>query len=313
MGSTQQPGTPTDDQVVPIAFPQVSPDEVSTLAELAAALRALQAASGLTYRELEQRSDHLLRRSTISDMLSGHRVMPAWETVKAFVAVCQGQAQAGGIGMDCRESAWFDAWRRARTTTAAQPSAGATPDADQESSLSRAIEAEATATATVIAGLRWRLQRQETLEHPEVMRELGKLEEQITTQLKDAYPSPGRHRSTADTAISRQTSDAFGDDLKPNPITAAAPEEFIDALRQYRAWSGDPSWRTIAKQSGHTVVYSTIWNAINGTALPKLEVVKAIVVGCGGGEDDLNSFVSAWRRIALSRARDSFRAVKRRS
>ena len=33
-----------------------------------------------------------------------------------------------------------------------------------------------------------------------------------------------------------------------------------------------------------------------------IEVVKAIILGCGGGEDDLSSFASAWRRIASGRA-----------
>jgi hypothetical protein len=129
------------------------------------------------------------------------------------------------------------------------------------------------------------------------------------------YPDeiPGRHRSTTDGTIGQQISDAFGDDLKPNPLAANTPAEFIDVVMQYRAWSGDPSWRAIAKQSGHAVVYSTMWNAMNGTALPKLDVVKAIVIGCGGGEDDVNSLVTAWRRIALSKARDSFRPVRRRS
>jgi hypothetical protein len=176
-----------------------------------------------------------------------------------------------------------------------------------------AIEKQATRYANLIAGLGWRLlKRPEILTHPKVLSALRNLAE----LLQDPDESPGRHRSTADGAISQQISDAFGDDLKPNPLTATTPTEFIDVVMEYRAWSGDPSWRTIAmiaRQSGNTVVYSTLWNAMNGPALPKLEIVKAIVIGCGGGEDDLRSFVLAWRRIALARARDSFRPVGRRS
>lgn len=184
------------------------------------------------------------------------------------------------------------------------------PDGGGQDDPQAAIEKEATNTAHLITGLGWRLlQRPEILEHSKVLSALRNLAE----LLLDEDETSGRHRSTTDTAISQQISDAFADDLKPNPLTATTPAEFIDVLRQYRAWSGEPSWRMIAKQSGRTVVYSTMWNAMNGAALPKLDVVKAIVIGCGGGEDDVNSFVTAWRRIALSKARDSFRPVRRRT
>jgi hypothetical protein len=64
----------------------------------------------------------------------------------------------------------------------------------------RAAEAEATATITAIARLRWRISQPGTLEHPAVMRELGKLEEQLIALL-DSRPGrrPGRHRSPART------------------------------------------------------------------------------------------------------------------
>jgi hypothetical protein len=53
-----------------------------------------------------------------------------------------------------------------------------------------AADVEASATATVIAGLRWRLRRRETLEHPKVLSELQKLEEQI------AVPQEVRTKTT---------------------------------------------------------------------------------------------------------------------
>ena len=163
-----------------------------------------------------------------------------------------------------------------------------------------ATEAEATATAIVIAGLRKRLRRQETLEDPKVLCELRKLEEQLTEQLAHAQ-KPGRHRSTVGKANSQQISDASGFDLKPNPLTATTPAEFILALRQYKGWSGDPSWRRMAAQAGQAVVHSTMHAAMNSDTLPKFNVVKAIIIGCGGGEDDLSSFATAWRRIGPRR------------
>jgi hypothetical protein len=182
-------------------------------------------------------------------------------------------------------------------------------DDDGQDSPRVALEKEATIVANQISGLGYRLQQQrEIREHPKVLGALFNLAELLP------YPDEavGRHRS-----ISQQISDAFGDDLKPNPNTATTPAEFNGTLRQYKAWCGDPSWRAIArkaaKKTGIVVIHSTIWNAVNSASLPKMEVVKAIVIGCDGSEDDLNSFVAAWRRIALNKARDSFRPVSRPS
>lgn len=174
-----------------------------------------------------------------------------------------------------------------------------TPE-DQDNQLA-AIDREATATATVIAGLRWRLRRQETIEHPKVRAELRKLEAQITAQLAHSEEAAGRHRVAGDQGINPQSADTADIDLKPNPLAAITAAEFLDALWQYRAWSGDPSWRAMAKRAGHAVVHSTMYAAMNGDTLPKLDVVRAIIVGCGGGEDDLSVFVTAWRRIATGR------------
>jgi len=170
---------------------------------------------------------------------------------------------------------------------------------DGQDSSQAAADVEASAAATAIAGLRWRLRHQEILEHPKVRGELQKLEAQLADQLDRP---PGRHRSAAGEAIGQQISDADGIDLRPDPLKATTPAEFIDALRQYKLWSGDPSWRTMAKRAGQAVVHSTMYAAMNGDALPKLDVVKAIIIGCGGGEDDLSSFATAWRRIASGRA-----------
>lgn len=174
-----------------------------------------------------------------------------------------------------------------------------TPDS-QDSQLA-AIEREATATATVIDGLCWRLRRQETIEHPRVLSALRKLEQQIAAHLGQSEETAGRHRTTGDQAISQQIADAADFDLRPNPLAATTPAEYIEVLWQYKAWSGDPSWRTMAKQSGQVVVHSTMYAAMNGGVLPKLDVVKAIIIGCGGGEDDVSVFVMAWRRIATGR------------
>jgi hypothetical protein len=95
--------------------------------------------------------------------------------------------------------------------------------------------------------------------------------------------------------------DAEGFDLRPDPLEARSPAEFAAALRQYRVWSGDPSLRDIAHRAGGRAAPSTIWQALRASdAVPRLEVVMAIVAGCGGGEEDQRRFATAWRAIRLT-------------
>ena len=164
-------------------------------------------------------------------------------------------------------------------------------------------EAEAAATATAIAGLRRRLRRPGTLEHPAVKHELRMLEDQVFVTVQAT--AHGKHRFPLPQAHSRhdggQISDAFGFDLRPDPLAATTPAQFIQALWQYKIWSGDPSWRKMAACAGQRVVHSTMHAAMNGNTFPKLDVVKAIIIGCGGSEDDLRMFVTAWRRLESAR------------
>lgn len=159
------------------------------------------------------------------------------------------------------------------------------------------IDMEATVTATVIAGLCWRLRRQEILEHPKVLSELRRFQDQIDAQLAYGDQNSGRHRSTTSAAANQQINDVSGLDQKPDPLTATTPVELIQVLWKYKYWSGNPSWRKMARDANQMVVHSTMYTAMNGDTLPKFEVMKAIIIGCGGGEEDLKAFASAWRRI----------------
>jgi hypothetical protein len=160
-----------------------------------------------------------------------------------------------------------------------------------------ATDMAAAETATVIAGLAWRLRRPEVLEHPKVLAALRGLQHQVEEQLTYADANPGRHRSTLGGPTAQQVNDVSGFDQKPDPLTATTPAEFMHALWNYKFWSGDPSWRQMAKNANHVVVHSTMHSAMKGEALPKFEVMKAIIRGCGGGDEDLKAFASAWRRI----------------
>lgn len=160
-----------------------------------------------------------------------------------------------------------------------------------------AIDDEATATATVIAGLCRRLQRPEVLRHPKVRNALLILQEQLEEQLGEVDQGAGRHRSAPSGSAGRQINDASEFDHKPDPLTATTPAEFVQVLMRYRYWSGTPSWRTMAANANHVVVHSTMHAAMNSDALPKFGVMRAIIIGCGGGEEDLKAFASAWRRV----------------
>lgn len=169
---------------------------------------------------------------------------------------------------------------------------------------SPAEQAEVSATAAIIAGLRRRLASVCFLEHPLILGELRKLEIQLNKQLS---AGSGRHAADA----GPQVEDVSGYDLKPDPLSAATAAEFMEAVRQYRAWSGNPSLRKMADRAGQAVVHSTIHAAMRSDALPKLEVVKAIIIGCGGSQDDMRAFVTAWRCLDSGRAPGTSTATDR--
>jgi len=141
-------------------------------------------------------------------------------------------------------------------------------------------------------------------DHPTVRRELRKLEDLLVT-FEQAGRSPGRHRAQAAQAAQsvREAIDDSWCEGKPDPSAARTAADYVTVLRQYRAWSGDLPWREIAARAKQNRVHSTIYNAMRRDVLPTLEVVKAIVIGCGGGEDDLLAFTAAWQRISSRRAR----------
>jgi hypothetical protein len=96
-----------------------------------------------------------------------------------------------------------------------------------------------------------------------------------------------------------QSADASGLDLRPDLSLALTPSGLVTALRQYRIWAGEPSFRQMAHRSGRAVAPSTMCTALNAGTMPRLAVVLAIVAGCGGGEEDQRQFRTAWCRIRL--------------
>jgi hypothetical protein len=90
--------------------------------------------------------------------------------------------------------------------------------------------------------------------------------------------------------------------LCPDPLMADTAAELVDTLRRYRIWAGEPSFRQMAVDSHQLAAASTLCAALNGEALPTLDVVQGVVIGCGGSEEDQKRFAAAWRRIRLGQA-----------
>jgi hypothetical protein len=93
--------------------------------------------------------------------------------------------------------------------------------------------------------------------------------------------------------------DADGCDLKPDPAAARTSADLMDAVRAFRAWAGNPSYRGMAAASGGRVGYTTLHAALQRNELPALYVIEAIISGCRGDFSDVAGFVSAWRRLTM--------------
>ena len=115
--------------------------------------------------------------------------------------------------------------------------------------------------------------------------------------------SPASTRVSAGGSIA----DAEGFDLRPDPLRARTAADFMAALRCYRAWAGDPSYRKMASRASYALAASTICTALNSDTLPRLELVLAVVAGCGGDDEDQQRFATGWRAIRLERASEAGR------
>lgn len=92
----------------------------------------------------------------------------------------------------------------------------------------------------------------------------------------------------------------LGTELRPDPRGAHTAAELIRALRRFRTWSGNPSYREMARRSGRRAGASTMNTTLNGSTLPdRLEVIDAIIEGCGGTEEDRRRFATAWRELVM--------------
>ncbi|MEU0568592.1 hypothetical protein ABZ297_24885 [Nonomuraea sp. NPDC005983] len=115
----------------------------------------------------------------------------------------------------------------------------------------------------------------------------------------------GIHPWFENNRVHRLRADLPGYDLQPDPMRASSKEEFLAVMREFHVWAGEPSFREIARNAGKTVGASTLCEALDANRpprLPTLKVVMAFIHGCGGSEDDLVTWTTAWRRVRMARA-----------
>jgi hypothetical protein len=97
-----------------------------------------------------------------------------------------------------------------------------------------------------------------------------------------------------------RVTDANGLDLRPDPSQAQTPIEYLEAVRQFRVWAGNPSFRDIAKRCGGRPVASTICKILQGEELPgRFEPIDAIIIACGATDEDRQRFATAWRQLVM--------------
>jgi hypothetical protein len=124
-------------------------------------------------------------------------------------------------------------------------------------------------------------------------------------QLNRRLANQGRYPVTAAPVVL----DTPGQNLCPDPGAAQTPAEFMDALRTYRIWAGQPSYRAmesvIKNQCSQHFASSTVHAALKSDELPALPLVRAIITACGGSDGHQQMFSTAWRRLAMPKHDDA--------
>lgn len=130
-------------------------------------------------------------------------------------------------------------------------------------------------------------------------RDLQRLRDEILRReaaLREAAARKGRRTASEPLPVI----DDHGAVLRPDPSTATTPRQFMEALRQYRRWAGNPSYRVMSDRIGGHPVASTIQTMLARDELPtRLEAVDAVIRGCCGTPDDRKKFATAWRLLTL--------------
>jgi hypothetical protein len=171
-----------------------------------------------------------------------------------------------------------------------------------ERNLSEAVSGLARRRALLEHLERELMAEKQALDHREKLLATRESELMAREQELEELTAQRRGRRKQVEAVSAQ---AFIDsgplDLRPDPLMALTEHQFMECLVQFKIYAGNRSFRQISEYCGGMISPSTVGNVLRSGALPdRLEVVDAIVLGCGGSDGDRADFAHAWRRLYMS-------------
>jgi hypothetical protein len=165
--------------------------------------------------------------------------------------------------------------------------------ADTADELDRQVRAQRAAMESVT--------RKAITERETALQELEQLRAQQVRLQERLSLEQGRREALRARQPRQAPEDIGGQDLRPDPGTAQIAADLVAALREFRVWAGRPSFREMAARCGGQAAASTMCAALKSDDLPdRLAVIDAIIVGCGGSEDDRRRFATAWRRLVMT-------------
>lgn len=90
----------------------------------------------------------------------------------------------------------------------------------------------------------------------------------------------------------------------PDPDEARSPEEFVQKMREFLQWAGGYSSRELSGWSqgafSHTTIAAILSKKKTGRRPPvTMKYVRGFISACGGGEGEIERWVSAYRRVYL--------------
>lgn len=120
-------------------------------------------------------------------------------------------------------------------------------------------------------------------------------EDEVNRRPRDTRGRGEPSRSSPPTAVP----DLDGHDNRPDPMTATTPAEFVAAMRLFRRWAGTPSYRRMQQNCGNRCSATSFHTALSQDKLPKLPLVEAFIIACGGTDEEYRRWATAWRRLEL--------------
>jgi hypothetical protein len=84
---------------------------------------------------------------------------------------------------------------------------------------------------------------------------------------------------------------------RPDPSEAVTPAEFVDAMRRFHRWAGNPTYRKLSQRCGSAIPAHRFQAALAGSELPRFTILNAFILACGGSDAELKRWSNAWRRI----------------